>query len=451
MSVPRSSFTGSRLNELNASNDMSILAKEMNRLAPFALALLLAFVATSGSSARAAETQPSSKEIFERRILPIFKSPNPSSCTECHLSGVDLKNYILPSHEKTFLSLRDQGLIDLENPADSKILRLIAMGGGTNQGAALISAKVREAEFAAFTEWIKASTRDPKLLSAPRLQLTEIAKPARPLEVIRHARTDRLLASFEENIWSQRFRCSGCHSPKGTENAKLVAEHGEQVSWLKDSADATMRYLLDSENVNVKQPERSRLILKPLNEIKHGGGQKMLAGDMTYKAFRAFLEDYAKTVGDRYVSAAELPKSKSGPQVFGSEIWLKLNNTPPEWADKLLQVTLFEWDTNENSWETEPIAISDRGVSGKGRLWQHNLALLAERNSDRASLWTASKPSLSAGRYLLKVHVDVKERLKSDWNSTLGDAELVSEIVIESKWPKGYGKMTVVEASQIRR
>ncbi len=29
-------------------------------------------------------------EIFERRIVPIMKSPNPSSCVECHLSGVYL-------------------------------------------------------------------------------------------------------------------------------------------------------------------------------------------------------------------------------------------------------------------------------------------------------------------------------------------------------------------------
>ena len=119
-----------------------------------------------------------SKEVFERRILPIFQSPNPSSCTECHLAGVDLKNYILPSHEKTFLSLRDQGLIDLENPADSKILRLIAMGGGTNQGASLISAKVRETELAAFGDWIQASASDPKLRSAPKLASAEVAKPA---------------------------------------------------------------------------------------------------------------------------------------------------------------------------------------------------------------------------------------------------------------------------------
>lgn len=409
--------------------------------------LALALLLLPGAPAYTAEPQ----EIFERRILPIFKSPNPSSCTECHLAGVDLKNYILPSHEKTFLSLRDQGLIDFDNPADSKILRLIAMGGDKNQGAALISAKVREAEYAAFAEWIKASASDPKLRNAAKLPAADVAKPSRPLEVIRHARADRLLASFEQNIWSQRFRCSGCHSPNGSENAKLVAEHGEQVSWLKDTADATMRHLLDSENVNVTKPERSRLLLKPLNEIKHGGGQKMLPGDMTYKAFRAWLDDYAKTAGDRYSNAGQLPKPKPGPTMFGTEIWLKLNNTPAAWADRLLQVTLYAWDQDKNAWEKEPVAISDRGVWGKGKLWQHSLALLADKSSARAKDWSTANPSLPMGRYLLKVHVDAKERLKSDWSATLGDTEFVGETVIECEWPKGYGQMTVVEASQLRR
>jgi hypothetical protein len=399
----------------------------------------------------AASEPTDARTIFERRILPIFKSPNPSSCVECHLAGVDLKNYILPSHEKTFLSLRDQGLIDLENPADSKILRLIAMGGSTNQGASLISAKVREAEYAAFSDWIKMSASDAKLRNAPTLQPSEIAKPARPPEVIRHARIDRLLASFEANIWSQRFRCSGCHSPKGSENAKLVAEHGDQVSWMKDTAEVTMLYLLDSENINVKQPERSRLLLKPLNEIKHGGGQKMLPGDMTYKAFRAWLDDYAKTVNDRYASASELPRMSSRLALFSTESWLKLTDTPPEWADRLLQVTLFAWSPAKNAWESEPIAISDRGVSGKGKLWQHNLVLLVDKNSERAKQWAESSPSLPAGRYLLRVHVDAKERLKSDWTATLAESEFAGETVVESKWPKGYSRMTVVKASQIRR
>ena len=53
-------------------------------------------------------------KVFEERILPIFKSPDPSSCVRCHLAAVDLKNYILPSAKDTFLALRQQGLIDLE-------------------------------------------------------------------------------------------------------------------------------------------------------------------------------------------------------------------------------------------------------------------------------------------------------------------------------------------------
>ena len=61
-------------------------------------------------------------KVFEERIVPIFKSPNPSSCTRCHLASVDLKDYILPSAKDTFLALREQGLIDLEKntPRSSK-------------------------------------------------------------------------------------------------------------------------------------------------------------------------------------------------------------------------------------------------------------------------------------------------------------------------------------------
>src|SRR5713226_6258585 len=113
----------------------------------------------AASVARAGDDKPTPKDVFEKRILPIFKSPQPSSCVDCHLAGVDLKNYILPSHEKTFLSLRDQGLIDLAKPDDSRILRLISMAD--NKGAALISEKIRKSELEAFSEWIKACSADP--------------------------------------------------------------------------------------------------------------------------------------------------------------------------------------------------------------------------------------------------------------------------------------------------
>jgi hypothetical protein len=390
-------------------------------------------------------------QVFEKRIMPIFKSPKPSSCIDCHLSGVDLKSYIHPSHEKTFLSLRDQGMIDLNNPEGSRILRLISMGS-ENKGAALINEKVRKAELEAFTEWIKACAADPKLREAPKLPPADLARPRRPDEVIRHNRVDSVLASFERNIWSQRFRCAPCHAPDGPENARLAKENGEEMTWIRrEGAEATMKYLIEKQIVIPKAPDKSFLLLKPLNLVKHGGGQKMLTGDLAYKAFRTWIEDYAKVMNDQYAKASELPKEPTGPEAFGSEVWLKLTNTPPAWADKLLQVTLYAYDAQKKAWDSEPIANSDRKVFGKGKLWQHNLSLLAAPGSPRAEGFRKqSKATLPAGKYLLRIHVDFQGRLERDWKAPLGKAELAGEFEVDSRWPEGYGSMTVVDVARMK-
>jgi hypothetical protein len=417
------------------------------------LAILGGVVFLSETSAsNAAEAAATPAQIFERRIMPIFKSPNPSSCTQCHLAAVDLKNYILPSHEKTFLSLRDQGLIDLDHPEKSKILHLIQMGEkDDNKGAALIHAKVRQAEYEAFAAWIKASCADARLREAPKMADDERAAPPRPVEVIRHARKDRLLRSFENNIWAMRFRCMSCHI-EGTEpNNKYKQKFGERVAWIKADAAATMSYLLASKLLNMKEPEKSLLLQKPLGEVKHEGGKKFLPGDQGYKAFRAWIEDYARIVGDKYTRAADLPAITDKIERFGTDIWLKLDKTPPAWGDRLLQVAVYAWDAERKAWEETPIAASDRGVWGKGRLWQHNLTLLAPKGSARAHRWKQGQPSLPPGRYLVKVHVDTEERLAKDWRATLTEKDYAGEGVLDARWQPGYGRMSVLDAGKIRR
>ena len=242
-------------------------------------ALLIASTAVADDAA---------KKVFEQRLLPIFKSDQPSSCVQCHLAGVDLKDYIKPSSDDTFRSLRDQGLVNLDKPEQSKILKLINMQDTDNAGANLLHEKAREAEAAAFAEWIKACCRDPKLRSSPKLAAGELAKPTRPNEVIRFDRTDRLLTSFEQNIWGQRHRCMGCHEAGSEQNRKLVEKNGEQVSWMKKSAAETMTYLIRTKHlIDTDNPEKSLLLLKPLKEVEHGGGKKFLKGDLGYKDFRA--------------------------------------------------------------------------------------------------------------------------------------------------------------------
>ena len=63
-----------------------------------------------------------SLDVFTRRILPIMNSAKPSSCAECHLSGVDLKDYIRADQSETFAALVKAGLIDAKQPKKSKLL-----------------------------------------------------------------------------------------------------------------------------------------------------------------------------------------------------------------------------------------------------------------------------------------------------------------------------------------
>ncbi len=395
-------------------------------------------------------TSQTPSEVFEKRIVPIFKSPNPSSCVQCHLAGVDLKNYILPDAEQTFRSLRDQGLIDLAEPEKSKIVKLIDMGGTASKAPSAIHAKVRKAEREAFVSWIAACAADPKLKEAPKLDEKDRAGPPRPVEVIRHARRDQMLDSFEKNVWAWRFRCMNCHTEGTPQNDKYRKEFGERVAWVKrEGAAATLEYLLTSKLIDPAKPEQSLMLRKPLGE-KHEGGLKFVVGDDAYKGFRAWIEDVAAIRGDKYATAKDLPIVDVGPERFGTDLWLKLTDCPPEWDDKFLQVRIFAWNAKLKKWEESATAVSDRVVFGKGKLWQHNLTLLAEKNSARAKAWR-SNPSLPDGKYLVKAYVDGDGKLVKDWKATLGEADYAGQIEVQAKWREGYGSMTAADASKVRK
>jgi len=389
-------------------------------------------------------------EVFEKRIAPIFKSPNPSSCVQCHLAGVDLKDYILPDAEKTFRSLRDQGLIDLDAPEKSKIVKLIEMGSG-DKNANAVQATMRRAEREAFVAWIAACAADPKLKAAPKLDDKDRAVPSRPVAVIRHERKDRVLDSFERNVWSWRFRCMNCHTEGTPQNDKYRKEFGDRVAWVKKGGTvATLDYLIASKLIDPAKPNQSLLLRKPLGE-KHEGGLKFVVGDDAYKGFRSWIEDVAAIRGDKYAAAKDLPENDSGPEKFGTDLWLKLTDCPPAWDDKFLRVSLYAWDAKLNKWDEAPIAVSDRVVFGKGKLWQHSLTLLAENDSARAKLWRIGKPSLPDGKYLVKAHVDAEGKLAKDWKAVLGETEYAGQVEFQAKWKEGYGSMTAVDASKVRK
>lgn len=411
------------------------------------------FVGVVQASERELRERPTSEspaQVFEKRIMPIFKSSNPSSCVQCHLADIDLKNYILPDAGKTFRSLRDQGLIDLENPEKSKIIKLIERGGEVKNKAS-ITAGESKAEREAFLEWIKACAADPVLAKSPKLDEKDQKGPAAPKEVIRHSRKDQVLDSFEKNVWAWRFRCMNCHTEGTPQNDKLRKENGHRVAWVKkDGAEATMDYLIESRLIDTENPEKSILLRKPLGE-KHGGGLKFVVGDQAYKGFRSWIEDVVAIRTNKYTKASDLPPAPNSTELFGTDLWFKLSNIPPAWGEKLLQVRIHSWNDQEKSWSPIPVATSDRMASGKARLWQHNLTLLAAPGSDQAQSWRKSEPKLPPGKYLVRIYIDQGERLSKNWKDEIADSDFVGEIEFQARWRPGYGGMIEADASKVKK
>ncbi len=375
-----------------------------------------------------------SLKVFERRILPIMNSKNASSCSECHLSGVDLKDYIRPSQSETFAALRNGGLIDVEHPEKSKLLDFIAR---TPEKPGLIKPEVRKAELDAFRAWIIAAVADPKLLAATT-KLT--VGPAVPDEVIRHARQDRVLQSFIDNIWLESGRCAGCHS--SDQNAEQVKKHGDQMSWIvPNDPAATLAILLDHDLIDVDSPEKSLVIAKPTMQIKHGGGQKMVIGDRSYQQFMAFLTDYAAAANGTYQKADDIPAPS--PYVVGAtDSWLKITDIPAKYGKLVLRAEVYP--AEGKGWAKAPLVVGDRGIAGDRQLWQQHMSLSLERGSDMATKMSkASKNDrrIPGGKYLLKIWVATEADFAANRVAEKGEA---FEVAITTQWPGGYGSMTTV-------
>jgi hypothetical protein len=423
--------------------------------------------------------------LFEQRIMPIFRSPQPSSCVQCHLASVDLKNYILPSPEKTFVSLRDQGLIDLGDPEKSKILTLIQMGEkDLDRGAKLIHAKTRQAEYEAFLVWIRVCSADARLRELPPLAAAEFAKPDKPDAVIRHNRKDRLLDSFVRNVWSQRMRCFPCHTPFELDAAsqqhpkarethdRFEEQFGQRMNFFKETPEATLRQLIVSSRkqakghlpvINVDEPAKSLLALKPLAKVPykdasgqfekpsyaepvtHGGGKKMFPDDQTYKSFLTWLQDYARVVRDEYSSPNDLPLDNWYP----TNQVLRLSDAPENWPTLTgVQLFVYAWNGDKAAWEQEPVAFTQGPVTPRHLVFGTLFRIAAQ---DKATKLDSERETLAPGKYLVKAYVDLQHRLTADPAVLLGEDEFYGAAEIQAEWREGFQQPEMLSATQLKK
>lgn len=387
----------------------------------------------------AVQGEDSAADIFQRRILPIARSQQASSCTECHFGGVQLQKYVLDDQASTFAALREAGLIDVEAPDASKLLTFIRRRPEREDA---LLAKVRAQELAAFQAWIGAAVRDPALrnASAPTGAAASIGGGV-PAEVIRHARHDRVLRSFVENVWIEIERCVNCHSPQ--RNQRLVGEHGEHISWISpDDPAGTLAICLDHELINLEAPDKSPLLQKPLGEVKHGGHIKFAPGSAADKQFRRFLDDFAAVSRGEYRVAADLPRETTTVRIATGQ-HLRITDLP-EWAGgRLMRVDLHRW--TDSGWSERPVGSADSRVNKDNLLWQNLVygVVPRERASQRDLLTTRQLPE---ARYLARLYIDREGTLEQDRDRELGAAELYRELEFHGPWPPGWQQPKILTA-----
>jgi hypothetical protein len=437
-------------------------------------------IPASAIGEESAASDAAALDLFSQRIMPIFRSPNPSSCVQCHLAAVDLKNYILPSHEQTFASLRVQGLVDVEHPRESKILTLIQMGDrDADKGAKLIHKKTRQAEHEAFAAWIEACCHDAALLERTKELSGEPARPAQPDPVIRHARKSRVVDSFVRNVWSQRMRCFPCHTPyeidpdnpqhekPAERHRELVKQYGTRVNIFRETPEATLQQLINSSRkttktrlpmLNLAEPRKSLLILKPtaklppkqddgslarassVEPVSHGGGLKMHVDDQSYKSFVAWIQDYARVVGNQYQSVEDLPADNWIP----TQLVVRLTDCSDDWpVGTPVQLFVHAWDEDKSSWNPDAMAFTQGTVTPRkivnGMLFMMSPASAPASESDR---------SLAPGKYRISVHVDREGRIAKDPTMLLGDDTLTGHVETEATWGEGFRNAEVVSFEQ---
>ena len=380
--------------------------------------------------------------IFARRILPILQADNSSSCTECHFAGVELRDFILEDQASTFASLKASGMINVDKPDESKLLRFI--GRKPEKPDPLIE-KVRQTELVAFQAWIRAAVREPELLKATSNVETGTSLPP---EVIRHARKDRVLSSFVDNIWNEMGRCINCHSPD--RNRQKIGRNGftkedvDAISWIvpQDPA-ATLKKLLDGGNIDTSDPAASLVLTKPAGLEEHGGGPKFFPGSTTYRNFLGFLTDYAAITSGGYRSADDLP-APARELTLLSEQQLRITNIPAAYSGMALQVDIYRRDDSTRNWSDHRWATGFSRVNGKQHVWQNPIIVTAPADSPLTGEIRKRK-LLPSGEYLIRIHIDRDRKTENDPTYEPGKADFVTEVEISGDWKPGYQPPKTVE------
>ena len=275
-------------------------------------ALVAGDVAPAQETAGTADTGPAAacknlelSDLFQKKIKPLVTKGQPTSCNQCHLSGVDLGLFVQDTPCKSMACMESKGLVDFGTPANSQVLTWIAKAKPESK---LITSSVQTAEYNAFLEWITWSAQCQASTCGPIADpCNSGALPPAPVKPMIGACDEAtLVASFNTKVFKWKSRCDHCHSPAGKDTNKSFGGF-KPTPFLYPAegligAKFTMYNVIGINSLDVVTPVQSTLLTKPLAEdaggVWHGGGDKFEdTKDKSYIDFLAWIQQFAACKG----------------------------------------------------------------------------------------------------------------------------------------------------------
>jgi hypothetical protein len=278
----------------------------VRRLVTTSLGLALCAVAACDPEPAYECTAAEHDALYEKRIAPLLAEDRPSSCNECHLSGVDLGLFVQKTPCETMACMVEKEIVDLEDPEASLVLAWIDRA--TPSGG--ITQRTIDEERDGMLEWIRRSSAcdgecgeienpcgDPATAQSCELSPTPDAPHVVDEPGDCSDRTLELL--FREKIYSWRGRCFPCHFDS---NAGEVEDAPSWIVTVGDCNATSLATLRNAEALGMLDPDdpmKSTLLLKPLDValggVEHGGGPKMhTTEEAAYVDFVEFLSRWAE-------------------------------------------------------------------------------------------------------------------------------------------------------------
>jgi hypothetical protein len=266
--------------------------------------LLAACTEASEPEVPAECTEQTPGELFAQRIEPLFSQDRPQSCNQCHLSGIELGSFARATPCETMACLTEQGMVNLDAPAESKILDWIQRAHPDSE---LITEQVIREEYDGFLAWIEysaachASACEGVTCSAEADPFCDTEPAVGPYDASQDPGgcTDKALEQlFRDTIYKDRGRCYPCHFEQHEMAAPTAPKWISQEGSCDQASLVTMRTVIERGHVNVADPAQSLLLLKPLGPefggVEHGGASKFHGvEDEGYANFFYWLKRYS--------------------------------------------------------------------------------------------------------------------------------------------------------------